>query len=458
VAIKNYFSSTGSWAKRAAIGAIFGAIGAMLSSCGGGGVSSTTAATPVVIPLQVLPASATVFPGVPTDFSVSGGTPPYTTFTDNNVVISAPPITGSTGSGFKFTVIAQNVNADTPVNVTVRDVVGATLQAGLTVKPTTLNNTVTITPIAPTGTGCAGLCSGGDADVTVTAILNGVTLANRAIRFSVFQGDFRFVTPGTNVLVTTITLNTDEVGVARARIQATVTAPTQSATLTTTDTQTGLVRSTNFVIAQATSGVGILSTLPSGSTTFTGAKPGVGIAAQCPSGGIVDMYIFGGTPPYTVASPLPTYLSVFPTIVTTNGGSFRVTQNGCGSSQLIVADAQNRSIETASVISVVGPAGDAPPAAVPTALTVTPTTHTLLCGQTGTSTTSGSGTFTATVTTPGVPAGSFTVTPTSGPIGSPISFTRNVGVAAASPTQILVNVVAGTITSVVTVNVPASCP
>ncbi|MEQ1514990.1 MAG: hypothetical protein ABL931_00710 [Usitatibacteraceae bacterium] len=462
MAIKNYLSSTGSWAKHAAIIAVLGAMGALLGSCGGGGVASTTTSSG---PLQVLPGSANIFPDVPTELTVSGGTPPYSTFTSDGAVIPTPPVSGS-----KVTVTARNVNVDTSVTITVKDSAGATSNAVLGVKAATLNNTVTFTPVAPTGTGCgSGLCSGGDAQVVVTAVYNGTKLTNRPIRFDVFQGDFRFVTPGTNVQVTSLILNTDENGQVVARLQSIVTAPTQVATLTSTDTVTGLVRYTSFVIVQQTSGTGILSSLPSGTTTFTGAKPAVGQPAQCPFGGVVDYYIYGGTPPYQVVSPLPQLLSVFPSIVTTNGGSFRATINGCGTSQLIVTDAQNRVIETSQVTGVTGPAGDAPPTPTPATLTVTPTSHTLTCtapvppatvgtGQTGTSTTAGTGTFTATVTTPGVPPGSFTVSPSSGTVGTPISFTRNPGIAGTSPTSITVNIVAGTITVPVTVNVPALCP
>lgn len=451
MAMKNFLSSTGSWAKQAAIITVLGAMGGLLGSCGGGGVAATTTASG---PLQVLPGVANIFPDVPTDLTVSGGTPPYTAFTSDGAVIPTPAVSGS-----KVTVTAKNVIVDTSVTVTIRDSVGGTSAAALSVKATTLNNTVTFTPVAPTGTGCGtGLCSGGDAQVVVTAVVNGIKLVNRPIRFDVFQGDFRFVTPGTNVQVTSLIINTDENGQAVARLQAIVTAPTQVATLTSTDTVTGLVRRTNFTIVQATSGTGILTSLPSGPTTFTGAKPAAGQPAQCPFGGVVDYYIYGGTPPYVVTSPLPQFLSVFPSIVTTNGGSFRVTQNGCGTSQLIVTDAQNRVIETSQITGSLGPAGDAVPAPVASTVAVLPLTQTLGCGQTGTSTTSGTGTYTATVTTPGVPSGAFTVTPTSAAVGTPISFTRNNGIAAASPTTISVNVVAGTVTQTVIVTVPASCP
>lgn len=462
MAIKNHFSSTGSWAKHAVVIAALGAMSALLGACGGGGAASTTAsAPPPVIPLGVLPSAADVFADLPTDFSVSGGTGPYTVGTGNAVAVPAPTVTGATSTGFKFTVIAKSVNVDTLVTMTIRDALGATTTLALNVRATTLNNTVTITPVAPTGTGCAGLCSGGDAQVDVTAIQNGIKLTNRAIRFDVFQGDFRFVTPGTNVLVTSILLNTDENGVARARITATVTAPTQVAILTTTDTVSGLVRRTNFVINQVISGVGILSILPSGPVTFTGSKGAVGQPGNCPVGGIVDHYIYGGTPPYSVVSPLPQYLSVFPSVVTTNGGSYRVTENSCGSGTLIVTDAQNRALESPSVIGVVGPAGDAPPAVIPATITITPTALAVGCGQTGTVSVSGSGTFTATVSTAGVPPGAFVVTPTAGLIPGTISFTRNTSVPPAapvtSPTTIVVNVAGATVVPV-TVTVPATCP
>ena len=462
MAIKNHLSSRGSWARYAVVIAAFSAMTGLLSSCGGGGAASTTPAAPPppppVIALGVLPTAADVFADLPVDITISGGTGPYTAGSSNTVVVPVPAVTGSSTTAFKVTVIAKSVNVDTPVTVTIRDSLGVTVPILLTVKATTLNNTVAITPLSPSGTGCGtGICSGGDARVVVTAVLNGIRLTNRPIRFDVFQGDFRFVTPGTNVLVRSLLINTDENGEAVVRISVLVTAPTQVATLTSTDTVSGLVRRTNFNIIQQTSGAGILSILPSGGVSFTAAKAAVGQPPLCPFGGIVDMYIYGGTPPYTVVSPLPQFLSVTPSIVTTNGGSFRVTQSGCGVAALIVTDALNRVSESATVSGIAGAAGEAPPPAVVPSIKVSPTTLTVGCGQTGTASVSGSGTFTATVSTAGVPPGSFTVTPTAGAIPGTISFTRNNGVATASPTSIVVNV-AGATVEAVTVNVPASCP
>ena len=466
MAIKTFFSSTGSWAKRAALVAMFGAMSSLLVSCGGSGTASTTPTTPPtppVIPFAIFPAAQDVFPDTPIDFTINGGTAPYTVASSNAVVVAAPTVTGSSTTSFKFTVIPKNVVADTLVTITARDSLGATTTLALNVKALTLNNVVTFTPVAPTGTGCAGLCSGGDAQVDVTAIVNGIKLTNRPIRFDVSQGDFRFVTPGTNALVTSIVVNTDENGVARVRVQALVTAPTQVAIFTSTDTVTGLVRRTNFVIVQQVSGTGILSILPSGPTTFTAGKAPVGQPAQCPFGGIVDMYIYGGTPPYTVVSPLPQFLAVFPSVVDTNGGSYRVTQSGCGSASLVVTDSRNRVVESAAVIGAAGPAGDAAPAPTPPSLTVSPTTVTVGCGQTGSVSLAGSGNFTVTVSTAGVPSTALFATPSSGAIPATVSFTRGPGTinapatAVPSNVNVLFNVAGATIVGV-TITTPQVCP
>ena len=183
---------------------------------------------------------------------------------------------------------------------------------------------------------------------------------------------------------------------------------------------------------------------------------------------VVDMYIYGGTPPYTVVAPLPQFLSVTPSVVTTNGGSFRVTQSGCGSSVLIVTDLLNRVVESSLVVGAASPAGDAAPAPVAPTIDVSPKTLNVGCGQTGTVSVSGSGTFTTAVSTAGVPAGSFTVTPPTGPIPGTISFMRinpvptvppapPAPLTTTSPTSIVVNVAGATIVPV-TVTVPASCP
>ena len=386
-----------------------------LTSCGGGGVVSTTPTA--AGPLTVLPGTADVFPNTPVTFTISGGTPGYSVFSSNSTVIAL----NSQVSGGTFNVIANDVVADTPVTITVRDAVNATVTTIATVKLAALNNLATLTPLAPLA-GCppSAVCSGGDANVTVTAIQNNIKLKNRPILFTVIQGQFQFVTPNSFALVNSITINTDENGLAVVKLRVLATVPTQVATLTMTDTTTGLVKYFNFNIVQQTDGAGILSVLPSGSTTFTGAagavggfSPGTG-SGQCPIGGFVDYYVFGGTPPYRIASPLPQLVLVAvngqpfaaETILTINGGSFVAVISGCGQTQLIVTDATNRSIETSQIIGVKGADAAAPPAPpAATAPTVSPNVITLnTCGEAVTVNLGGTSPFINTILTGGGPA------------------------------------------------------
>jgi hypothetical protein len=198
-----------------------GAVALTLAACGP--VSGTPAAT-VVLDLLVLPASADMFSGLPTQFSISGGTPPYSVFSNNNAVL---PLDSSV-NGTTFFAIPAIVSSDTMVTITARDVNNKTKDVLVTVKPAVLNNTVTFTALPQDGVGCGTniLCSGGSAQVVVTAMLNNTVLQNRAIRFDVYQGDFSFVTPATGALINTFTVNTDERVDALVRLTAAVGAPT----------------------------------------------------------------------------------------------------------------------------------------------------------------------------------------------------------------------------------------
>jgi hypothetical protein len=432
--------------KAGLIGAALLTVSALIS-CGGGGVATNT---PVATgPLTVLPNTVDVFPNTPVTFTISGGTPGYSVFSGNSTVI---PL-NSQVSGSTFTVIANDVIADIPVTITVRDAANATAPITANVKLAVLNNLATLTPLAPLA-GCPpeAVCSGGDANVTVTAIQNNIKLINRPILFTVIQGQFQFVTPNSFALVSSITINTDENGLAVVKLRVPATVPTQVATLTMTDTTTGLVKYFNFNIVQQTSGAGILSALPSGDTTFTGAAGAQGFSpaaeGTCPVG-FVDYYIFGGTPPYRIASPLPSLVLVgvpggtfaAETILTTNGGSFVATIFGCGQTQLIVTDATNRSIETSQIIGVRGAPGT--PAVVPvvTIPAVSPAGLTFTaCSQSGTVNLSGTGSWAGTVATPGGSPG-ISITPSSGTLPQTVTVTRvsNPVPQSATPGTVLVN-------------------
>lgn len=423
----------------------------ILNSCGSGAVTGTT--PPTGTALVVTPAVSDAYPDTPTSFTISGGTPGYTIFSSNSVAL---PIASATVTGNTFTVIPGNVAADTSVDITVRDAVNAATTAKANIHPSTLLNQIVFTP-SPIGAGCGTntLCSGGDAQVTVQAVQNGVILRNRSIRFDVFQGSFQLVTPGSGTLVNSLLVNTDDQGFAVARIVATAGAATQVATIQTTDVLSGLPRRYNFTIVQQVSGTGILSTLPSGSVTITGAKGAPGADGACPSGpsATVDYYIYGGTPPYHVASPLPGVASVSPSVVTTSGGKFTVQVNGCGTVSFIVTDSTGRAIETASLQAVQGAKGDTV-TTTPTSLTVTPTTATIACGSSGSATVSGSGSFSTFVfgSGPSSSAGNgFVVTPANGVIPGTITFSAVTGQQVFSP--VAIDVRNGTLTQRITVTV-----
>ena len=460
---KNYLSETKQACTRV-FSSILGLNAALmlvsaLSGCSGA-VGTPPDTTPVAATLlAVSPAAADIFPDVPVTFTITGGKPTYSAFSSNSVVL---PV-NATVTGTTFTIIPGPVTAETAVDITVRDSLNASAAAKATVKPTTLNNQITFTPFAPTATGCGtnAVCSGGDAQVVVKAALNGVVLRNRPIRFDVFQGSFQFVTPGTGASAPTLTINTDDQGEATARVRVNAGVPTQVATLQTTDVTSGLARRYNFNVVQQTDGKGILSVLPSGAVTISGAKGATGQDGLCPNANNakVDYYVFGGTAEYKVFSPLPSFAQILGTgIVNTNGGSFTVQISGCGKTSFIVTDATGRTIETSTVEGVQGAKGDA---VTTKPFTVSPTAFTISCGNTrGVFLDGGSGTFTASVTSGG--GSGFNVDPTAGAINSifeSASVSARTGVVA-SPVKVTFSSNSTSIPVDVTVSgtVNGSCP
>jgi hypothetical protein len=430
----------------AAIGLITG-----LNACGSGAVGSPPDTTPIAsTPLAVSPPAADLFPDVPTTFTITGGKPGYSAFSSNSVVL---PVT-ATLSGATFTAIPGPVTAETVVDITVKDAANASVSAKATVKPSTLINQVMFTPVGPTGNGCGvnALCSGGDALFSITAALNGVVLRNRPIRFDAAQGGFQIVTPGSSTLVNTLQVNTDEQGVATARVTAAAGAPTQVATLKSTDTVSGMSRSYSFNIAQVTSGVGILSILPSGAVTITGAKGAAGQDGSCPTGR-VDFYVFGGTAPYSVVSPLPGFALISALgVVSTNGGSFTAQILGCGKTSFIVTDATGRTVETATVEGVQGAKGDT---VTTTPFSVSPISFSIACGSTGTITLTGSGTFSASVVNGG---SAFVVNPSADTLPKSVSVFAGTGSVNPAKVTFTSNGVPLTSTISLTGTVGGSCP
>src|SRR5512135_449451 len=311
-----------------------------LAACGGGGGSPNNPYQPGGAAPTIAPASANGYSGVPFTFTVSGGTPPYAVTSGNVALLQVP----QTASGDTFAVLPGNVSTATPVSVTVSDVIGRQAVGSITINPAVLLPTsIKITGNPNCSASGATLCSGqdGSASVTVTGA-GGVGLAGRQIRFDVVQGDFSISPPG-QPAVQTLTVTTDQNGSAAVRLVVPVSAPTQFASIRATDVTSGSTVVSQFTIAQYIDGSSVLSVIPAGATTFTGADD-----THCASGVTATVYIFGGTPPYTVAASYPQLVQLGNVPVQHSGGGFGVTPVGVCFTGLTLAitDATGRTLLT----------------------------------------------------------------------------------------------------------------
>lgn len=299
----------------------FAALG--LASCGSGAVSGSA---PVNDPtrITILPATATLFAGTPTTFTISGGTGSYIVSSSNQAVV---PISGAI-SGNTLVVIPNAVGSDTDVTLTVRDTgTTPTASATLTVRPGTVANEITVTPSSTQGLSCSpAVCSGGDAEVSVLLSQAGAPIIGRVVRFDAITGDFRFVTSTSGSTIETLDTSvitvSDQTGRARARIRVLPNAANQTALLQVTDTTTGAFQRSSFAISQATGTSPGFFANPS-SITFQGRR-----LEECAGTDITaTFYVFGGTPPYFVANTIST-LIVRPEVVLASGAGFSVTPTG----------------------------------------------------------------------------------------------------------------------------------
>jgi hypothetical protein len=106
-----------------------------LTACGGGSGAPNNPYQPTG-PLTVLPAAATIYSGAPSTLSVTGGTPPYLAFSSDTSVL--PVSLGASAN--TIVLLPAAVAADTAVTVTVRDAIGQTALAAITVRPAPLLN------------------------------------------------------------------------------------------------------------------------------------------------------------------------------------------------------------------------------------------------------------------------------------------------------------------------------
>lgn len=295
----------------------------LAAACGSGAVSGPT---PVNDPnrITILPATAILYSGMATTFTINGGTGSYFLSSSNQAVVQ---VSGSlTGSGHTITVIPANVVEETTVTLTVRDSATAPLAtATLTVRPGTVANDIVIIPTETQGGSCApAVCSGGDALVFATISQGGNPLPARGVRLDVVSGDFRFITsrPGLpEILETSTVVVTDQAGGVHARIRVLPGAPNQTGVLQVTDLGTNAFRRATFIIAQATGSSPGFFTVPA-EVTFTGPN-----TLSCASGARADVNIFGGLPPYTIGNGGSAF-GVSQTVVTASGGSFYIVANG----------------------------------------------------------------------------------------------------------------------------------
>ena len=264
--------------------------------------------------------------------------------------------------------LPANVLADTAVLITAQDSAGTRTTATVTVKPAPIFNTLTITP-ASAACGANAICSGqtATAKVIVTG-LGGVGIPNRQVRFDVVSGAFAIQSNDpANPLVSTLTVVSDQFGVAQVIIQANANAPTQPALLRATELTTGNQQTAQFTIVQTINGAAVV---PS-DATITGPDK-----VTCSSGFRIDYFIYGGTPPYTVVSTFPTAVTLVNSVVLAPGLSFTAITNGTCVDPLVFSIRDAVGLQTTATLhNVLGTA--APPTAPPPGLDASPGTQTV---------------------------------------------------------------------------------
>ena len=432
----------------------------LLTSCGGGGASSDASVSGGS--LQIQPATGTIYAGVPTTFQVTGGRTPYSMTSSDATLIPVPNPLNS----HSFDVDPPNpsvIDTGLPpdalpirtVTITARDATGQTASASIQVARNFLTgygftfvSTACATP--PPGNGSTSNAvtptAGCDTIVEISATTNGNLRANQTIRFDAVLGNFQLVDPNTGNASNSFTTATDHNGIATAIIRVPANAGSQVGVFRITDVATG-VNTTNAFTILGNSNATSLTAIPS-SFTFTGA-----LTTECGTG-TGDFFVFGGSPPYAAMSSDPN-VAVRPLNANSQPGSFEISAGNPGicltNATIVVTD----SVGAHTTVTVTtSPGSTAPPAPPPPALTASPTSVTLACGQSGSVTViGGGGTYTASSTfadiTTTVSGNTVTITRVPGtpePPGGPF------------PTSQVVRITDGSKIVNVTANVPATCP
>jgi hypothetical protein len=342
---------------RLVFGTLALAILALLGGCGGGSGAPNNPFAPGPVapgPLSILPSAPTVYSNTPATLTITGGVPPYFVVSSNVQVL---PLGASVTNG-TIVLLPANVLAATAVVITAQDSAGTKTQATVTVQPSPIFNSLTITP-ASTACGANTICSGqsGTASVTVTGP-GGVGIAGRQVKFDVVSGAFAIqTTDPANPLVSTLTVVSDQFGVADVIIQASPGAPTQPALLRATELTTGNQQTAQFTIVQTINGSTVLSVVPS-TVTITGPD-----TSTCSSGFRTDYFIYGGTPPYRVTSTFPNSVTLINPMVLASGQPFTAITNGSCVNPLVFSIVDAVGLQTTATL-INNPGTSAPPTPV----------------------------------------------------------------------------------------------
>jgi hypothetical protein len=271
-------------------------------------------------------------------------------------------------AGNTIVLLPNKVLVDTDVLLTVQDSANQTKTVAVTVKDSPIFNALTF---APSGSDCGtSLCSGQTGTATVIATgPGGSPLVSRQIRFDVVFGPIGIMTTNPALpLVQTLTVATDSTGKAVAGIQALANATTQPAQIRATDVTSGQGQISDFTVVNSTVGTQSPLTVIPDTATITTA-----LANICSTGFRIDYYIYGGSPPYTVASTFPGSVVLVNSIVQNSGGFFEAITNGTcvNPLQFTIVDSAGK---TASATLINNPGSGTPPA--PAALKITPSSVT----------------------------------------------------------------------------------
>lgn len=359
----------------------------LLAACGGSGAGGNPNQGGQV---TISPATGFFYAGVPATITVGGGRKPYSITSSEPGILPVPDIINTNSfqvipnnPGVVDITTDPNVLPSRSINVTARDTTGQVVTAiisvgrnfltgyGLILSPVTCPTPVTAGAVAPAA------CAGGTTAARMAATFNGALSGNRLFRYVVISGQYTLKDPETGLTCTgtpcSITLRSDHEGNVLGFIVVPPGVPTQLAVIRVIDVETGVYADQVFTITAGAANQGRLVTIPT-DVTFTGPT-----SLVCGTGS-ADILIFDGTPPYTA-------LATNPNIIIANSPSStqpgRITIQAinpsvCLTATVVISD----STGARASVTVTTETGTVTPPAPP-ALTVSPTSITITCGQSG---------------------------------------------------------------------------